>query len=154
MTLAYIVPHSLSHLITAQKWGCGKVMFSVMSVYSKRVFMWPVPMMHLGPALQPPLYNFLTQTPSSVTSGDREWRPVETCSFEDLTVQALCLSIWWLVTEACMVSEWVVACYWNAFSLPLEDVWVANGNTSRYLSRFNNGNVLSVTTVGNIFADT
>ena len=37
-------------------------------------------------------------------AGGQDWRPLETCSFEDLTVQAP----WWMPTEACMVGEWAV----------------------------------------------
>ena len=60
----------------------GNVMFSLVSVCSQGtwgVSMWPFLMMHWIS-----LYRALTRAPVPVTPGDHHWRPVQTCSLQDL----------------------------------------------------------------------
>ena len=84
------VTSALTFLFPASKRICGKRRFSQVSVCSQRGPMWPLPMMHwtslyrarpLIPNLGP------TPVPLLLTSGGHQWRPVKTCSFEDLSHQ-------------------------------------------------------------------
>ena len=50
-----------------------------------------------------------------VTSGDHNWRPVQTCSLV-LIVQPHSTDIWWSPKHIWLASGWY-ASYWNAFLL-------------------------------------
>ena len=68
----------LLFLFTVHQQSCGKVMFSVVSV---TLAMWLLPKMHWPHCKTPPVQG---PTPLAVTSGGQDWKPVQTCSLEDL----------------------------------------------------------------------
>ena len=97
-------------IVTAHQRSCRIIMFSLVSVCSQRGGgpMWPISKMHWASLYRPPStapgIRHGTWWPLLLTSGGHHWRPVQTCSFEDLSPHWY----WHLVVEALMVGKPVV----------------------------------------------
>ena len=110
----HITAISCLSIFTAHQWSCGKVTFSLVSVClftrggGLHVTITPGPLGHQpwdSPA-QPPWTSAMETYPGPgpallpATSGGHQWRPVQTCSFENPPWY------WCLVAKAHTVGKW------------------------------------------------